>query len=84
MLMNHQNNLFLMNFRIPKQLKDQFQQTCRRNQSFMTSELVRLVTHYLIEESKVHQVLQAPEVSKQGLVISKPAPASIQSWESSY
>ena len=51
--MNHQNNLFLMNFRIPKQLKDQFQQTCRSNQSFMTSELVRLVTHYLTEDSKL-------------------------------
>ena len=82
--MNHQNNLFLMNFRIPKQLKDQFQQTCRRNQSFMTSELVRLVTHYLLEESKVHQVLQAPEVIKQVPVIRQPAPANIQSWESSY
>ena len=81
--MNHQNNLFLMNFRIPKQLKDQFQQTCRRNQSFMTSELVRLVTHYLLEESKVHQVLQAPEVIKQ-VPVRQPAPASIQSWESSY
>jgi hypothetical protein len=73
-----------MNFRIPKQLKDQFQQTCRRNQSFMTSELVRLVTHYLIEESKVHEVLQAPDVIKQVPVIRQPAPTSIQSWESSY
>lgn len=73
-----------MNFRIPKQLKDQFQQTCRRNQSFMTSELVRLVTHYLIEESKVHEVLQAPDVIKQVPVIRQPAPSNIQSWEGSY
>ena len=50
----------------------------------MTSELVRLVTYYLLEESKVHQVLQAPEVSKQGHAIRQLAPASIQSWESSY
>ena len=37
----------LMNFRIPKDLKERFHDSCRKNQSRMSTELIRLVYHYL-------------------------------------
>jgi hypothetical protein len=37
----------LMNFRIPKDLKDQFHETCRNNRTHMSTELIRLVNQYL-------------------------------------
>lgn len=40
-------SITLMNFRIPRDLKERFHDTCRRNQSRMSTELVRLVNHYL-------------------------------------
>jgi hypothetical protein len=38
-----------MNFRIPEDLKNRFQETCRKNRTQMSSELVRLVNLYLQE-----------------------------------
>jgi hypothetical protein len=37
----------LMNFRIPRDLKDRFQQTCRTRRTRMSSELIRLVNQFL-------------------------------------
>jgi hypothetical protein len=47
----HLDSLRLLNFRIPRDLKDQFQTKCRRNRIPMTSELTRMIQHYVIQDS---------------------------------
>ena len=46
-------SLLLLNFRIPRGLKDQFQTKCRRNRIPMTSELTRMVQDYVIQGSEI-------------------------------
>jgi hypothetical protein len=46
----------LINFRMPRDLKNQFQDTCRRNHSTMTTELIRFVTHYLAHNITEHPI----------------------------
>lgn len=42
------SNLLLMNFRIPRDLKLQFQSACRTRDTFMTAELLRFIRAYLL------------------------------------
>ena len=45
------NTSTLTSFKIPNQIKDDFHTVCKLNQSSMTSEIVRLVTHFISSEN---------------------------------
>lgn len=45
--MTDASSMTLLNFRLPRDLKKRFHDSCRKNRSRMSTELVRLVNHYL-------------------------------------
>jgi ribosomal protein S6 len=44
-------NLILMNFKLPKELKSEFQSECKARKAFMTSVLIYLMKDYLNQKS---------------------------------
>ena len=48
--MDENQTTLLINFRIPKDIKVQFQDTCRAKHTSMTTELVRFVNDYLASD----------------------------------
>ena len=40
----------LMNVRIPEDLKDDFQEICRRNHTYMTTEIIRFMKEFVTKE----------------------------------
>lgn len=44
-------NLTLMNFKLPKELKSEFQSECKARKAFMTSILIYLMKDYLNQKS---------------------------------
>ena len=48
----------LMNVRIPKDLKDHFQDVCRQNHTYMTTEIIRFMKEFVsrrIHNQRPHQ-----------------------------
>jgi hypothetical protein len=44
-------DLILMNFKLPKELKSEFQSECKARKTFMTSVLIYLMKDYLNQKS---------------------------------
>jgi hypothetical protein len=62
------DSLRLLNFRIPQDLKNQFQTKCRRNRIPMTSELTRMVMNYVSQDSMVPSI---PNTSPQATILAR-------------
>lgn len=43
----------LMNIRVPEELKDTFHGVCKENHTYMTTEIIRFIKTFVIEQSKV-------------------------------
>ena len=88
------NTSTLTSFKIPNQIKDDFHTVCKLNQSSMTSEIVRLVTHFISSENtrlKSYQLTskEINELKQRKLTTKPPIPQSQRSfkqntWETSY
>jgi len=48
----------LMNVRIPEDLKDDFQNICKRNHTYMTTEIIRFMTDFVSREVSQELTLQ--------------------------
>ena len=44
-------HLILMNFKLPKELKNEFQTHCKSHKMFMTNVLINLIQNYLKEKT---------------------------------
>ena len=88
------NTSTLTSFKIPNQIKDDFHTVCKLNQSSMTSEIVRLVTHFISSENtrlKSYQLTskEINELKQRKLTTKPPIPQPQRSfnqktWENSY
>jgi hypothetical protein len=64
----------LMNVRIPEDLKDDFQDVCKRNHTYMTTEIIRFMKEFVsreIDDELSHQTrlrsLERPTSTEKGL-----------------
>ena len=55
----------LMNVRIPEDLKDNFQDVCKRNHTYMTTEIIRFMKDFITKDVKENLSVQ------QNLTLSK-------------
>ena len=88
------NTSTLTSFKIPNQIKDDFHTVCKLNQSSMTSEIVRLVTHFISSEntrlksyqltSKEINELKQRKLTPPTHFHSQPRTMKQEIWESSY
>jgi len=78
-------NTTLMNFNVPTQVKNDFQTVCRLNCTSMTSELVRFINTFVLDESKRMKSykIESKEINK--LKRNKlDRPTRHKNWEDSY
>jgi hypothetical protein len=88
------NTSTLTSFKIPNQIKDDFHTVCKLNQSSMTSEIVRLVTHFISSENtrlKSYQLTskEINELKQRKLTTKPPVPQLHRTfketrWEDSF
>lgn len=48
----------LMNVRIPGELKDNFQDVCKRNHTYMTTEIIRFMKDFITNDAKENRSVQ--------------------------
>ena len=88
------NTSTLTSFKIPNQIKGDFYTVCKLKQSSMTSEIVRLVTHFISSENtrlKSYQLTskEINELKQRKLTTQPPIPQpqrpfNQKTWENSY
>jgi len=85
------NTSTLTSFKIPNQIKDDFHTVCKLKQSSMTSEIVRLVTHFISSENTRLKSYQLTSKEINELKQRKLTPTHIpqrtssqNTWETSY